>query len=366
LNLTLLIIILLYAAVLLFFCLGFILQRFKEHSLKNYPTVSIIIAARNEEKNILACLRSIYAQNYDGEFEVILVDDASSDRTHQVAKDYFDYFDSSGLRHRLIRNESSLGKKQSLQNAIQQSNAVILVSRDADTFTTNPDWLKNTVSQLTATKSDMVIGPIGIHTGGSLLSYFEWLENAVLTVVSGGASYFHQPFLASGANLAFTRDAYNQVKGYSSHLHIRSGDDVFLLRDLKTAGKKITYLKSNEGVVTTYAADGFRNLISQKIRWSGKIFQGFGPGAALMAILILAANVLWIFSLIKFSTEPGNKVHLTVLILKIATDSVLVFVAANFFRKLRLTWLILPMSLVYPVYSILIAFGTLLIKPRWK
>ena len=67
----------------------------------------------------------------------------------------------------------------------------------------------------------------------NLLSSFQITENIALTAITAGFCGINRPFMCNGANLAFTKHAYIEVNGYSNNFHISSGEDVFLLEDLK-------------------------------------------------------------------------------------------------------------------------------------
>lgn len=61
---------------------------FRKPEIKKFPKVSILIPARNEEKNIEACIKSAAAQSYNN-WEIIILDDNSTDKTNKIAKNIF-------------------------------------------------------------------------------------------------------------------------------------------------------------------------------------------------------------------------------------------------------------------------------------
>src|SRR5438309_849370 len=114
-------------------------------ALKKFtPTmpVSIIIAARNEEQNIVKCLQSISTQEFSKELlQIIVVDDNSSDDTGPLAKKFLEENFNQYILISLSKDEK--GKKMAIQKGIEQSTGSIIITRDADTYTDDPLWLKS-------------------------------------------------------------------------------------------------------------------------------------------------------------------------------------------------------------------------------
>lgn len=356
-----------YSIVLLWLAVGFLKTRSYSPEKKFLQTpVSIIICARNEEKNIVKCLKTIIAQNYvEGRVQLILINDASQDATVQLAERVLN---GSGLDYRIISNPHQKGKKQSISYAMQFVTNELVILRDADTFTRSKQWLQN-ISDLYKDQScDLIIGPVAIANNFGMLWALQAIENNVLAVMACGSAYFKKPFLCNGANLAFTKTIFESVNGYSSHLHLQSGDDIFFLEDVKKIhGSKIVYLKSPEALVYTYPAYSFTKLIHQKVRWASKFKSNSNVLNSLLAILSLLVNVGWLISFAYVFINPRDSKHaLTFVLLKLTIDILLLFLASRFIKNRNLLAFALSAACVYPVYACIVGLSSVFIKPKWK
>jgi biofilm PGA synthesis N-glycosyltransferase PgaC len=331
-----------------------------------FVPVTIIICARNEEKNIVACLSSILAQDYDlSKIQILLVNDASSDQTLILAENILS---NSGILYNVITNNAQLGKKQNISNAIPQAKHELIVTRDADTVTQSPKWLRSITGFYSATQSDLIIGPVSIYDSRSFLSAMQAIENNVLTVLSSGSAFFKKPFLCSGANLAFTKTTFARTNGYASHISIPSGDDVLFLEDVKKIpGVRINYLKSQDAIVNTFAARSVRELFSQKMRWAGKFKYNRNGVNTFLAFLVFAVNALFLLCLYRFIAEQNSAGdYFLFIILKLCIDILLLLLASSFIKNKYLAWFVLPVAFIYPFYASAISIASVIVKPKWK
>ena len=122
----------------------------KIQSEDDLPTASVIVAARNEENNILACIESLDKLDYpEGKLEIILVDDFSEDGTKKI----IDEFIADKPKFRLIQPSLKLtekvGKANALANGIRASKGEIILTTDAD-CAVSPTWAKTLASSSTA------------------------------------------------------------------------------------------------------------------------------------------------------------------------------------------------------------------------
>jgi len=104
----------------------------KPPALEEYPPISIIISAYNEEAVIQKRVENILASSYPADrYEVIFVDDCSSDNTRVLAEEAFR---KAGITHRIIANTERLGTNRSYNKAMQMARFPIVVTTDADVF----------------------------------------------------------------------------------------------------------------------------------------------------------------------------------------------------------------------------------------
>lgn len=358
----------LYTGILFFAAVGFIKTRIFKTNLhhKNSTKTTIIICARNEEVNIERCLSSILEQQFDFSLlELILVNDASSDRTLFIAENILK---QSKIDFRIISNIKKIGKKTSITEAIEICKGDLIITRDADTYTENKLWLKTLVDYYEVSKKEFIIAPVNYKAANNLLSQIQYFENAALTVLSGGFSFFGKSFLCNGANLAFTKALFIATKGYKSHIDIASGDDVLFLEDIKKISPhSVAYLKQNDAIVYTYPVKKGIEMLLQKIRWSSKIRQNPNKFNAFLGILVLFIHFLSIFFVFQpFFTRTIPDISVIFIFSRFLIDFLLLFLASRYLR-ISVNWLwFLPSALVYSFIALVTGLLSIFIKPNWK
>lgn len=212
-----------------------ITRRVRHHaSPTEYPMVSVLIPARNEERSIARCVLSLLAQDYPS-FEVLVLDDQSSDNTRVI-------LESMAVSHpalRILNGEAPsgdlLGKNWACSQLARQAKGELLFFTDADTIS-RPDTLKNVVAAMLGEQADLLTGfpRQEVHTWGErlLVPFFSW---AFLSFIPLAIAYKLQlPFLsmAVGQMMLFRREAYLAIGG---HEGVGSSvvDDMSLARQIK-------------------------------------------------------------------------------------------------------------------------------------
>jgi poly-beta-1,6-N-acetyl-D-glucosamine synthase len=335
-------------------------------SPKNRIKTNIIICALNEEKTIGRCLTSILEQDFDFNLlEIIFVNDGSKDNTLDVATEILK---NSGKNYSIINNTERLGKKDGITMAMEMCNGELIITRDADTYTTNKNWLSTIVSFYEDTQKEFIICPIEIESRNGLLNQLQFLENKALAVVTGGFACNKKAFLCNGANLAFTKTLFRKVNGYKSHEEIHSGDDVLFLEDVKKYDPMVvTYLKQSSASVITYPVSGFKKLLEQKVRWASKFDKNPNQTNAFLGIIVCLVHFFGLFYLIKpLFTHHIPLFGIIFICLRFLIDFLLLFLASRYFnRPLKLHWL-LPVALFYSFYVIITALLSVVVKPNRK
>jgi len=191
------------------------------------PLVSIVIPAYNEAKNIVACLKTIQDQDYDGPQEIIVANNNSTDNTSELARE-------GGAK---VVLETRAGVIFAREAGTRAAQGEIIVQTDADT-TFTPHWLTTIIETFREhPEASAVIGSFKFFDG-------PWWGKAFTGLLFGGTALIHKVFgrlvYMPGANTAFRRFAWH---GYDLTLD-QGGDEVALLKELKKEGK-IIFLRKN-------------------------------------------------------------------------------------------------------------------------
>jgi glycosyltransferase involved in cell wall biosynthesis len=203
--------------------------------------ISVIVCAKNEEENVANFIPLLAEQNYP-DFEIVLIDDASSDATLEL----FEGFEKQYPNVRLVKvenNEAFWGnKKYALTLGIKAAKKEYLLFTDADCYPTSTEWITAMSSQFTMQKT-IVLGYgkyekipnsflnkiIRFETLLTAIQYFSWAK-------------IGHPYMGVGRNLAYKKEEFFNVNGFIEHMQIRSGDDdLFVNQAAKAKNTTIAY-----------------------------------------------------------------------------------------------------------------------------
>ena len=226
--------------------------------------ISVIIAARNEEKNILRVLRSLMDQNYPKDrFEVIVVNDRSTDSTASTVETFRRSFPSV----RLITIETNTGdmphKKNALRTGIAESTFGILAFIDADCIA-GKEWL-NSISAEFTDEVGAVAGysPYGDENSSSFLRYEE-NKNSLYAASAVGLG---QAYMCTGRNFSYRKSLFTEVGGFEKIKQSISGDDDLFIQVVQRETKwKIRYMTNPASFVRTLPPLSFRQFVHQRTR----------------------------------------------------------------------------------------------------
>ena len=256
-----------YSILILFYRTGWReLKPFSQTDQKPSIKISVIIPARNEEDNIVKLLSSLEKQTYPSHlFEVIVVDDHSTDNTAAAVNGY-----SFAKLIRLEFDNINSYKKKAIETGIAAATGDLIVTTDADCIVQS-NWLKTIASFKEKTNTVFIAAPVVLENESNLLQTFQTLDFLVLQVITAASvqKRFHN--MCNGANLAYEREAFFEVNGFTGIDHIASGDDMLLMQKIaERFPGKVSYLLSKDVIVTTRAAKTWKEFFSQRIRWASK------------------------------------------------------------------------------------------------
>jgi cellulose synthase/poly-beta-1,6-N-acetylglucosamine synthase-like glycosyltransferase len=231
-------------------------------------SVSVVIAARNEEENIARLLEALHGQTYPKDiFEVIVVDDFSTDKTVELIKPFL-----NDTIHLIQPNANTAqsSKKKAIEAGIQKAKGELIVITDADCIP-QQEWLQTIVSFYKKTNSVFIAAPVKLKSYPTLLSIFQSLDFITLQGITAASVTANSHTMCNGANLAYLRSAFFEVEGFSGIDKLASGDDMLLMYKIwKKYPEKVNYLKSEQAIVETEPMLTWKDFFQQRIRWSSK------------------------------------------------------------------------------------------------
>jgi cellulose synthase/poly-beta-1,6-N-acetylglucosamine synthase-like glycosyltransferase len=287
-----------YIALVTIGCWGLIRLNEKPHSTVR-PVVTVIVAARDEAPYIQSCLDSLLHQTYPSHlYEIIVVDDHSSDGTADIARQCSRTFPN--LRVVALASQAkSSPKKAAIEMGVTLGHGDIILTTDADCQVPSK-WIEVMVQHFDE-KTAAVASWIDVKTSNALLSKLESLDVFSLSLIGATAIGLGKPILANGANFAYRRDIFTALRGFAGTDHYGSGDDdLFLQKIGKKSGKKVTFTFERHSGVKTKANETLKSFLSQRFRWASK--------SAVYPIPFIALEI--VLYLIIFSFVPGIPVLL--------------------------------------------------------
>jgi chlorobactene glucosyltransferase len=261
---------------------------------QQWPRVSVLVPARNEEANIRACIESLLQQEYPN-FEVLVLDDHSSDQTRPILE---------GMMHReprlqVLQGEPLpagwLGKHWADHQLAQKATADLLLFTDADTRH-EPNTLRDSVSALMAQRVDLLT----VFPRQDMLT---WGERLTVPILSFSILCFFPLLLAKklrlpalsvtiGQFMLFRRQAFDAIGGYEA---VRGDvvDDVMLGRRIVANG------------FAWLLADGTRHVSCRMYQDFASAWAGFTKNLfALFDYRILLYSIGWFWIGVSFLLPP--------------------------------------------------------------
>jgi cellulose synthase/poly-beta-1,6-N-acetylglucosamine synthase-like glycosyltransferase len=329
------------------------------------PSVSIVIAAKNEYLNLKENLPFILTQDYPN-YEVIVVDDHSQDDTHELLADFKLIYS----RLKVLTLSDSLtffeGKKFPLSIGIKETKKEVLLLTDADCKPVSNDWITHMVSQYDE-KTELVLGYGKFYRRKwsflSMLIRFDTLH-AGIQYFSAALSGF--PYMGVGRNLSYKRELFIRNDGFTSHYEVISGDDdIFVSQNARRKNCRIcirpqsfVYSRGKSKIRTWWHQKKRHYTTGSHYRFGTKFYLGlyhlnifFFPALAI-SLLLLKYNILISGSLI---------------LMKVASQWIIFGKATGKLKETKLLLISPILEIVFAIVNPLIHISNMINKPgRWK
>ncbi|MEW5676220.1 glycosyltransferase [Flavobacterium enshiense] len=266
--------------------------------------ISVIVCAKNEAEKVQNFVPLLADQNYP-DYEIVLIDDASSDETLEI----FEAFEKQYANVKLVKvqnNEAFWGnKKFALTLGIKAASKEYLLFTDADCYPTSKDWITNMSSQFTMHKT-IVLG-YGAYEKikGSFLNKIIRFETLLTATQYFSWAKMGKPYMGVGRNLAYKREEFFRVNGFIEHMTIRSGDDDLFINQAAKASNT-AYCYTPDSFTISEPKQTWKEWFNQKRRHvsTAKFYKGFDKfqlglyyfsqlSFLILAVVLLAFQFQW-------------------------------------------------------------------------
>jgi len=354
-----------YVIILVFLIAGLVIpSRPTKEGIDSTPAVSVIVVARNEEKNITDCLNALVNQDHAKEkTQILIIDDDSQDNTFAIAREIA----SEHPYIRVLKQKKSSNwksrKKDALNRFLQYAAGEFLFLTDAD-CRPGKSWITDTLSQFEKNTGLVAGFSPQQSTGSSVWNGFLLADSLSAAMVSAATIGLHRGVTCAGRNLAIRARALKETGGYEQLPDSVSGDDDFILQLVtRHPAWNVRYSFHKSTHVPASGPGNFGDFLRQKKRHlsAGKHFdpvQQAGYG-----IYHLTNFGIWIVAIMSFWT---HYFLLFPLLLKMIADRTgFKLLTKKMTIKMNvidfLIW-----EMLFPVYHILSAPGAFFGKIHWK
>ncbi len=324
------------------------------------PACSVIIAAKNERKNLEAHLPLILNQNYP-EFEVIVVNDGSYDGSSDLLKVYAQQYGNLKLVDLQLDERYRRGKKFALTMGIKAAQHEHLLFTDADCKPSSKHWIKHMMQAKGENPIVLGIAPLKHKMRlWSLMSQYETFHTALQYI---SYALRAKTYMGVGRNLSYTKSLFFENKGFASHQHVMSGDDDLFIQEV-AKGHNVAVCLHPDSFMWSEAPANFGAYIRQKTRHlsTAKLYKLKFKNLLFNYSL---AQLLWTMCAVIGILNPQlYTVLLPILTLKWLFQWIVMGKAALRFQMKSIAYFIPLYDLSYTLY--LLFFGAIrpIIKPK--
>lgn len=350
------------------------IPEFKFENIQPQARFSIVIPFRNEAQNLPYLLQSLKKLKYPNNlFEIIFIDDESDDKSVEIIetnlKSQNYAWGEKTLQFKIIKNKrfSASPKKDAITTAINIAEYEWILTTDADCKFSDK-WLEVFNAFIQKKNPIMIAGLVSYSEENSFINHFQKMDNLSLQLVTMGSFGLYNPILCNGANLAYKKEVFNAVGGFSENNHIASGDDIFLLEKLiKKYPKAVHFLKSSDAIVITNSEKNWNRVIQQRIRWASKTIKQKNILSKGLGILVFLTNLFIIVGFIVSLFETDLIPYfLIILVMKMLIDFIVIKMCAAFFNKKNNLFVFIACELIYPIITVLVVLGSIKGSYTWK
>ena len=319
------------------------------------------------------------AQNYPAHlFEVILIDDFSTDRTAEIVSAYSD----SNIKLLSLKDYESGDKlnsykKRAIETGIRKSQGSLIVTTDADCYLPQ-NWLTTIAAFYEKNNPVFIAAPVAINNSISFIEIFQALDFMSLQGITGASVYKKFHSMCNGANMAYEKKVFYEVDGFKGIDAIASGDDMLLMHKIfKRYPQSVMFLKSTDAIAETQPVKTIAQFFSQRIRWASKANKYDDKRLLPVLAIVYFFNVLMmIIPVISIFYNPVLVIvncqlsilcyWLWLLFLKIVVELIFLIPVAKFFSKITLLFLFPFMQPFHILYTIIAGWLGRFGSYKWK
>jgi biofilm PGA synthesis N-glycosyltransferase PgaC len=333
-----------------------------KNNQKTLHPVSIIICARNEEKNLQKNLSSILEQDYPN-FEVVVVNDCSNDESKFILQDFSRQYSHLNVVTIAEHERFKHGKKFAVTIGIKASKNEHLVFTDADCRPASTNWLRRMQQNFSGSKK-IVLGYSPYLKSGSFINKLIRFETFYTALNYFSFALAGKPYMGVGRNLAYTKSLFFSGKGFASHMHILSGDDDLFVNQHATQDNTAIEIHP-ESQVWSEPQKTFSSYINQKLRHLGAGRAYKRSHKRILSLQVVSGMLFYILLIVLIFLHAEWWILLPVFLIRMILQLIVYY---PIFKKLSyydLIWWLPVLDFMYYFY-ILALYSTTLFRKKVK
>jgi poly-beta-1,6-N-acetyl-D-glucosamine synthase len=327
--------------------------------------VTVIVCAHNESQNLRSLLPRLLEQDYP-HFEVLVVDDRSTDYTHT----WLEEESKKDPRVRSIHIEQTTNhftpKKYALTMGIKHAAHDVILLTDADCQPNSPFWLSHMAAKFEAGDTKINLGYSQYHKRPGFLNAFIRFETLYSGLLYLGAALARMPYMGVGRNLAYRKSFFLERKGFMEHRGVISGDDDLFV-NYNANKRNTTVTIAPEALVFSNPKTSWTAWFNQKLRhWSaGKLYRA---GSRIgLGLFMLSQWLFWITFVLLLSLWIEPYLVLGVFLFRTLLLYYLMIQGSKKLGDPFRCWYLLLLDFLMIVYQLVVGIVALFTKQtKWK
>jgi glycosyltransferase involved in cell wall biosynthesis len=261
--------------------------------------ISVIICAKNEAKNLKKLIPLLLQQDYPN-FEIVLINDSSTDKTLKVMESFKD--NNSNVKIVNVKNIEAFwgNKKYALTLGIKAATNDFLLFTDADCLPVSKHWISEMSSHFSNSKS-LVIG-YGAYKKANKSFLNKLIRFETLLTATQYFSYakMGQPYMAVGRNLAYRKELFFEASGFINHIKIKSGDDDLFVNQIANS-ENTSICFSKQSFTESAPKNTFKEWIIQKRRHISTAKHYKFKHKVMLSLFYISQLLFWILAIVLLS-----------------------------------------------------------------
>ena len=339
---------------------GLLFRKRLIHPESDLLPVSVVISARNEEKNISNLLNDLVNQSVDkNHLEILIANDRSDDRTGEIIDRFASDYSFIKTIH-INKKHTMAPKKYALTQAINSSSGEIIIATDADCRVPR-DWVKS-MGLLVQNTGKIVIGYSKIDSVNTLINEFQKIDFLGIMAANGGLLTHGIVCSGSGQNLAYKKEDFYKINGFEPVKDQTSGDDMYMVQTISSL-KGAIFNYDPDSFVSTLPKNSITGYLNQRVRWSSNSKSTLRSNRLFFGFLLSAflANCCILYSIILSSS-----LSIFLFTTKFFLEAFVIFIGSRLFLTSVSITAYIIWNLVQPIYIPIVGISGLIGKYSWK